>query len=588
MTSLLFSRSSVIAAAAMGGALALAACGGSSTLPPAASTTPAQPSTPQPPEGAAAAAAKKEAPPPSGTAADIHFPPIARANTATGLEVNTVALRGVPVVQVKLVIRTGSAADPADLPGVAQFVAEMLKEGTAKKNSAKIAETVDFLGARFGVSSDEEQISINIQALSDQLPQVLDLVAELATTPTFDEGELKKLKKRELDRLSLSSQSPNFLARREFWKALYGSHPYSHVDTTKDAVAKIKRADLQKWHQKYFTATNAYLVVVGDVASNDVVDQASKAFKAFAAKPVPGAEYPQPPARSAREVVLVDRPESVQSVIYVGNLALARRDPDYVPLLVANQVLGGSAASRMFMDLRERQSLTYGAYSDVDEGLVPVPFRAFAAVRNEVTAQAMKAFVNHLERITSELVPASELADAKRLLIDSFPLHIETPGEIAALVSELRTYGFPDNYWDGFRTEIQAVTPEQALAAAKKYIQPSKALIVVVGKAAAVKPFLDPYGPVKVLDTEGKVVVEDVKAEQPKVPPSAAAAPVASPPKAPHSGPAAPAAPAPAAAAPAAPPPAAGPAPKPAAAPPPPSAAGAAPAPAPASAAPKP
>jgi hypothetical protein len=196
--------------------------------------------------------------------------------------------------------------------------------------------------------------------------------------------------------------------------------------------------------------------------------------------------------------------------------------------------------------------------------------------------------VNHLERITSELVPASELADAKRLLIDSFPLHIETPGEIAALVSELRTYGFPDNYWDGFRAEIQAVTPEQALAAAKKYIQPSKALIVVVGKAAAVKPFLDPYGPVKVLDTDGRVVVEDVKAEQPKVPPSAAAAPVASPPKAPHSGPAAPAAPAPAAAAPAAPPTAAGPAPKPAAAPPPPSAAGAAPAPAPASAAPKP
>jgi zinc protease len=595
MTSQLFSRSSArsiaIATAAIGGALAVAACGGSSTLPPAAqSTTPAQQTTPPPPPQQVAAAPQKETPPASGAARDIHFPPIARANTSTGLEVNTVSLRGVPVVQVKLVIRTGSAADPADLPGVAQFVAEMLKEGTAKKNSAKIAETVDFLGARLGINSDEEQIAINIQALSDQLPQVLDLVAELATTPTFDEGELKKLKKRELDRLSLSSQSPNFLARREFWKALYGSHPYSHVDTTKDAVGKIKRADLQKWHQKYFTATNAYLVVVGDIASNDVVDQANKAFKAFAAKPVPGAEYPQPPARSAREVVLVDRPESVQSVIYVGNLALARRDPDYVPLLVANQVLGGSAASRMFMDLRERQSLTYGAYSDVDEGLVPVPFRAFAAVRNEVTAQAMKAFVNHLERITSELVPAGELADAKRLLIDSFPLHIETPGEIAALVSELRTYGFPDNYWDGFRAEIQAVTPEQALAAAKKYIQPSKALIVVVGKAAAVKPFLDPYGPVKVLDTEGKVVVEDVKAEQhPKLPSSAAAAPVASPPKAPQSGPAASAAAAPAAAAPASPPAAAGPAPKPAAAASQsPSAAGAAPLPAAASVAPKP
>jgi zinc protease len=572
MMSLLSSRSrSVARAAAVSSGLALAACGGGSSLPPGAQSTTPEKATPQAQQPQAAAAPQKEAPPASGTARDIHFPPIARANTTNGLEVNTVSIGGVPVVNVKLVVRTGSAADPADLPGVAQFVAEMLKEGTAKKTSAKIAETVDFLGARLSINSDEEQIAINMQALADQLPQVLDLVAELATSPTFDEGELKKLKKRELDRLSLSSQSPNFLARREFWKALYGSHPYSHVDTNKEAVNKIKRADLQKWHQKYFTATNAYLVVVGDVASNVVLDQTNKAFKAFAAKPVPGLEYPQPPTRSAREVVLVDRPESVQSVIYVGNIALARRDPDYVPLLVANQVLGGSAASRMFMDLRERQSLTYGAYSDVDEGLVPVPFRAFAAVRNEVTAQAMKAFVHHLERITSEPVPAGELADAKRLLIDSFPLHIETPGEIAALVSELRTYGFPDNYWDGFRAEIQAVTAEQALAAAKKYIQPNKALIVVVGKAAAVKPFLDPYGPVKVLDTEGKVVVEDLKAEQPKVPPTATQAPVASPPQPPQSG-----------ATPNAPPPpsAAGPAPQPSATTPPPAAASAAPAPA--------
>jgi zinc protease len=514
----------------------LAACGGSSSLPPAA-----QPATSEPPPPAAGAMQPapappaKQAPPPSGAARDIHFPPIARANTASGLELDTVSLRGVPVVQVKLVIRTGSAADPADLPGTAQFVAQMLKEGTLKKNSAKIAETVDFLGARLSIGNDEEQIAINIHALADQLPDVLSLVAELATQPSFNDAELKKLKKRELDRLSLSSQSPNFLARREFWKALYGEHPYAHVDTTKDVIAKIKRTDLAKWHQKYFTSTNAFLVVAGDVTPETVLEQANKAFKAWTPRPVPGLEYPQPPTRTAREVVLVDRPESVQSVIYVGNLALARRDPDYVPLLVANQVLGGSAASRMFMDLREKQSLTYGAYSDVDEGLVPVPFRAFAAVRNEVTAQAMKAFVHHLERISSELVPAAELADAKRLLIDSFPLHIETPGEIASLVAELRTYGFPDNYWDGFRAEIQAVTAEQALAVAKKYIQPQKALIVVVGKAAAVKPFLDPYGPVKVLDTDGKVVVDDVKAQQPPVAATATPAPVASPAPAPQS-----------------------------------------------------
>jgi predicted Zn-dependent peptidase len=230
--------------------------------------------------------------------------------------------------------------------------------------------------------------------------------------------------------------------------------------------------------------------------------------------------------RNAREIVLVDRPESVQSVIYVGNLALARKDPDYVPLLVANQVLGGSAASRMFMDLREKQSLTYGAYSSLEVGLVPMPFRAFAAVRNEVTAQAMKAFMEHLVRISSEVAPDAELNDSKRLLIDSFPLHIETPGEIAGLVAELRTYGFPDNYWDGFRNEIQAVSPQAALAAAQKYIKPNQALIVVVGKAAAVKEAVAAYGPVRVIDTEGKLVTQDAPAA---APPAAATLPSPAP-----------------------------------------------------------
>jgi zinc protease len=501
-------------------ALSLAACSGSSTLPPAAQTTPIQAPPPAP---TPAPAPTKQTPPPSAATHEIHFPPIARETTSSGLEVNTVALHGVPVVQIKLVINAGSARDPADLPGTAQLVAEMLKEGTAKKTSAKLAEAVDFLGARLHIHNDEEQIIVDISALAEQLPEAMNLVAEIATTPTFDDAELKKLKKRELDRLSLMGQNPSFLARREFRKGLYGAHPYAHVDTTKDVVKRIKRSDLAAFHRRFFAPNNAYLVVVGDVSAEAAQSSANSAFKSWTKQTVPVDNYPAPNARNGREIVLVDRPESVQSVIYVGNIALSRKDPDYVPLLVANQVLGGSAASRMFMDLREKQSLTYGAYSNVEEGPVPVPFRAFAAVRNEVTAQALKAFFEHLQRISSEPASDGELADAKRLLVDSFPLHIETPMEIAGLVSDLRQFGFPDNYWDGFRSEIQAVTAPAALAAAKRYIQPNSALVVVVGKAAAVKSALSAYGPVKVIDTDGNLVVQDAATPQPSAATSSAA-----------------------------------------------------------------
>ncbi len=484
----------------------LCACGGATQAP--GTTTPATA------EGAAGAptgttaAAPKQPPPASGPRREVRFPKIEHAQTASGLALDTVALQSLPVVQIKLVVRSGSASDPEKLPGLAQLTAAMLKEGTTTKSSAKLAEAVDFLGAQLNVGNDEDSVVIDVHALSEHFPEALALVAEIAQKPAFSQAELDKLKKRELSRLQLRSQSPHFLAAREFNKGLYGSHPYAHVDTTPDVVKRVKRTDLSQWHKKHFAPNNAFLLVVGNVTPDQVKAAADRAFAGWAKQDVPKVASSTPPARTTREVVLVDRPKSVQSVIYVGNLALPRNDPDYIPLLVANQVLGGSAASRLFMDLREKRSLTYGAYSDINESLQIGPFSAFASVRNEVTAEAMAAFTEHLDRIVREPASDAELADAKRYLVDRFPLRIDTPDKIAALLAELRLYGLPDDYWDTFGDKIEQVTPQAALKAAQKYIQPSQSLIVVVGEGTAVRPALERYGAVTVVDTEGSVVVK--------------------------------------------------------------------------------
>jgi zinc protease len=514
----------------------------------------AQRPAPQTPAQAAAAAAAAEAkkpeaprttPPDPGPRVDVHFPPIVRSTTAKGLEVDAVELKQLPVVQISLVIRSGSASDPDKLPGLAQLTAAMLKEGTTKRNSAKLAEAIDFLGAGLHVGSDEDTVQITMQALAEHFQEALDIVAEVVTKPSFAQDELDKLRKRELARLELSNQNPHFLARREFNKVLYGEHPYSHIDTTPDVVKHVKRSDLQQWHKRYVVPNNAFLMVVGAVPADTVKSAVEKAFAGWQSHAVPAATSKAPPARSARDVVLVDRHNSVQSVIYFGNLALPRNDPDYIPLTVANQVLGGSAASRLFMDLREKRSLTYGAYSDIGERLQVGPFLSFASVRNEVTAEAMSACTEHLERIVAEPASAAELAAAKRFLIDRFPLRIETPDKIAQMLSELRIYGLPDDYWDRFGASIEAVTAEQAFAAAQKHIHPDQGLIVVVGEASAVKPALDAYGPVTVVDIDGKLIA---KPGAPAAAPGAAPAP----PAAAAPAPAAAAAPAPAAAAPAA------------------------------------
>ena len=291
------------------------------------------------------------------------------------------------------------------------------------------------------------------------------------------------------------------------YRELYGpNHPYTHIDATPESVQRITRRNLQTFHRAHFAPNNAFLVAVGDVSAEDVRSAADRHFARWASRRVPGERTATPPTRNGRSVVVVDRPGSVQSVIMLGNLALARNSPDYVPLRVANQVLGGSAASRLFMDLREQRSLTYGAYSAVGERAQVAPFVAYAAVRNEVTTEAMAGFMEHLDRIVAEAPEGDEVLNAQRYLSDSFPLEIETAGRIANMVEELRIYELPDDYWASYRTSIREVTPEQAFEAAQEYIRPNTGVMVAVGAADAIVEPLRRYGDVRVIDTDGNEV----------------------------------------------------------------------------------
>ncbi len=448
----------------------------------------------------------REPPPQGGTARDIAFPAITRSSLPNGLELNTVSSTQLPVVYLQLVIRSGGETNPADLPGLAGIVADMLREGTTRRTSAELAEEIEFLGADIAVAATSESLVITFRALKEQLPQALALVAEVATMPAFDEAELEKLRRRELDRLELSQQDPRYLSSRAYYRALYGAHPYGRVDTTPEALRAVTQANLVAWHRTHVVANNAYLVVVGDVTAADVRRRANSAFGRWRRGTVPEVSYPAPPTRTEREIIIVDREGSSQTQIRVGNLAIARGNDDWVPLQVANQVLGGSASSRLFMDLRERRSLTYGAYSFVEERQQVGAFTVGAAVRTEVTAQAMEALLEHLVAISSVAPEEAETDLARRYLSDSFPLSIDTPGKVAGLVSDLRGYGLPDDYWESFRTRIRAVTPEQSLAAARAHVHPDQMVMVLVGEASQIAEPMRAYGPVTITNMAGEVV----------------------------------------------------------------------------------
>ncbi len=464
---------------------------------------PTEPQTAQ--EVKATEARVKEPAPPSGVAADVAIPPVAVEALDNGLQVNTIVIDELPVVYATLVVRSGSESDPADLPGLAGLVASMLKEGTTSRTSAQIAEDVEFLGADLWATSDEENTYVGIRALADQFDTAMAILTEVASKPKFSGAELDKLKQRELDRLSLAEREPGYIARRTFYRELYGDHPYATVDTTPEAVRKVTRADLAKWHREYFVGKNSFLVVAGDVTPEQVMTAAKKDFGTWkpGTRAVP--DYDAMPPRETREILVVDRPGSVQSVLYIGNLALPRANRAWIPLMVANQVLGGSAASRLFMDLREERSLTYGAYSTVGERVQKGPFIAYASVRTDVTKEALEAFFGQLDMIVKEQPTGEELVNAKRYLSDSFPLQIDTPGKLADLVVELRTFGLPDDYWDSYRKYIRQTSGSEALVAAREFIRPDEALVVVVGQAADFAESLRTLGNVTVVSPEGEV-----------------------------------------------------------------------------------
>ncbi|MAQ15166.1 MAG: hypothetical protein CMN30_10290 [Sandaracinus sp.] len=452
-----------------------------------------------------AAPAEREPPPESGPANDVRFPPIERTELANGLELNVVSYDAVPVVYLRLVIKSGGETDPEGKAGLANLVAEMLTEGTRSKSSAELAETVEFLGADIGAGSDEENTYLVFRALAEHLDEAMDILADVARNPAFRQDELDKMKRRELDRLALSRQQPRYLAREAFFGQLYGEHPYGTVDTDPESLGRIRRTDLQRWHRTHFVPSNAFVVAVGAVTEEQVKAAAERAFGSWRGREVAAPEAPEAPTRESREVVIVDRPGSAQSTIYIGELALPRGDEGWVDLEVANQVLGGSAASRLFMDLREVRGLTYGAYSQVVERVQTGPFVALGSVRNEVTAEAVEAFFEHLDRWVAEAPTEEEIVHARDYLSDSFPLSIDTPGKIAGLVADLRIFGLADDYWDGYRSAIREVSPAAALEAAKAHVHPDRMLVVVVGRAAEVAEPLRRWGQVTVLDDQGEV-----------------------------------------------------------------------------------
>jgi zinc protease len=403
---------------------------------------------------------------------------------------------------------TGSGAifDPTDRPGLAVVTAQMLTLGTTSRTSKQIAEDVDRLGASVFANSGfgSGATAVSASGLSDNFDQWFAVAVDVLLHPSFPEDELAKLKLRLKANLKQQRAQPGFLANERFNRAVYGNFPAAVTSMTDASIDAFSTAELKRWADGRYAPQNAILGISGDVDAKTLIPKLQKWFaewqKNDASDKMPSKTTPT----TAKQIYLVDRPNSVQTTITMGNIAIDRWDPDHPAMVVLDEIFGVGPQSRLFMNLRENKGYTYGVYSSFQPVKYAGAWRAGGDVRTEVTDGAMTEFLVELNRIRNEKVPTGELEDAKHAIVSAFALSLEQPAQLLTYAIIRKLYNYPADYWDKYPEHIMAVTSDDVQRVAQKYYNPETMQIVAVGDASKIKSVMEKYGPVEMYATDGK------------------------------------------------------------------------------------
>ena len=439
----------------------------------------------------------RKQPPPLGPAPALKLPAIQKHKLSNGLAVWIVEHHEVPLAQINLIVRSGSAADPIGKYGVGSLTAAMLDEGAGARSSLEFADAVEFLGANLSTSSSFDASSIRMSVPVSKLAEALPLMSDVALRPSFPATELDRLRKERLTSLLQARDNAGALVQLAFPRIVFGpTHRYgTSANGLPATIEALTVDDLKTFYRSHFRPDNATLLVVGDLTLSTALPMLEQAFGGWKADGMVSlvAAVPNAPQLTTRQIYLVDKPEAAQSQIRIGWVGVSRATPDYAVLEVLNTILGGSFTSRLNQNLREKNGYAYGASSGFDQRLSAGPFVAAAGVQTDKTADALREFFNELNGILTP-VPADELAKARSYVALGFPGEFETTGDMARKLEELVVYNLPDATFSNFVPSVTAVTAADLQRAAARFIQPERMAVVVVGDLKLIE------GPIRALN----------------------------------------------------------------------------------------
>ncbi len=445
--------------------------------------------------------------PQPGIPRPFHFPDFDRFYLRNGLEVLLAERPDFPLVSVNLCIKSYPLADTEHKEGTANLLCELFSEGTKKRNSEQIAEELEFTASQFSAHTDWNAIHLDMNTLSRNLDTAMDVFSDMLQNPIFPEAELERIRQEILtDRLRIVD-NPAKLNSEQFIRFLYHGMRYAlPIEGSNTSIQNISRADIQTFYNRHLVPGNAVLIFAGKINRETAETVSEKYFASWEEGPVPSLpdlDFQQP---QKTRVHLIHKPGSSQTELRMGHLGIERKNPDYYAVTLLNEILGGYFLSRINMNLREEHGYTYGSGSAFSYRPGMGPLHISAAVQSEHTAQAALEVLKEISKIRSEEISEKELQNARGQITGLFPIAFETADQVALGLSNIVLSQLPDDYYNTYRNKISAVTREDILESAQKYLHPDKMLIVVTGDRAIIEKDLKDTFDVTVYDVQGNEI----------------------------------------------------------------------------------
>ena len=419
----------------------------------------------------------------------LQIPPHERIVLKNGMTVLLMEKHGVPIINVAGIVKAGGLEDPAGEEGLASTTANLLRKGTTTRTAQQFAADIDFIGGSFAADASADDTSVSAEFLTKDMDKGLALLADAMLRPIFPQAEVDKLLAQSVDGIKAAKDSAQNVMFEYYQGYLYNGKGYGRPTGGDEVSLKnIKRAEIKKFYETYYTPANTILAVAGDFKAAEMKEKLRAAFEGWPAKAAPAAKQGSVAQLKGQRLLVVDKPDATQTFFTIGNVGIAANDPDRVAIHLVNTVFGGRFTSMLNEALRVESGLTYGASSFFVREKEPGPFAIFSYTKNETTGQAIGMALEVLRKLHTDGVTKEQLDSARNYIKGQFPPTIETSGQLAGLIASHEFHGLDDSEINELDARLDAVTPEIAKQVIAKHFPKDNLVFTLIGKAEEVGP----------------------------------------------------------------------------------------------------